>query len=249
MSSYSTSTQFSKLELLSVSKHYQKKQVLVNVSLEVNKGEIVGLLGPNGAGKSTIMKTISGLAKVNSGQILWNGKPITENRQMTKRRVGVIPQENNLERELSVKQALYCYSLLFGIENFEQRIEQVGKLIDLDEVWDKTVRQLSGGYARRAMIARSLLPDPDLLLLDEPSVGLDPDVRRQLWDLIRNIARQGKGILITTHYMEEAAQLCDRIYFLNHGILAWQGTPRQLEEDNTTLENLFLHLARESRDC
>lgn len=231
-----------------MSKNYQQKQVLKDVSLEVGRGEIVGLLGPNGAGKSTLMKVISGLAKANGGKVLIDGEALEENPVVNKRRIGVIPQENNLEREISVKQALYCYSLLFGVKNFEQRFAAVSKLINLESVQDKTVRQLSGGFARRALIARALLPEPDLLLLDEPSTGLDPDVRQQLWDLIRNIAAQGKGILITTHYMEEAAQLCDRIYFLHHGSLAWQGTPDDLAQDNITLENLFLHLAREGRE-
>lgn len=241
-------TPFVSLEIVNVKKSYQDKQVLKDVSMRVNRGEVIGLLGPNGAGKSTLMKTISGLAKINGGQILLNGKPISEGGAAIRKRIGVIPQENNLERELNVREALYCYSLLFGVENFEERLAEIGKIIDLSAVWDKTVRQLSGGYARRALIARALLPDPDLLLLDEPSVGLDPDARIQLWTLIRRVASEGKGILITTHYMEEAAQLCDRIYFLNHGVVAWEGTPKQLQDDNTTLENLFLYLARESRD-
>lgn len=239
---------FVNLEIINVKKSYQDKEVLKDVSMNVSKGEVIGLLGPNGAGKSTLMKIISGLAKLNGGQILLNGNPISEGGATIKKRIGVIPQENNLERELNVREALYCYSLLFGVENFEERLEQIGKIIDLSSVWDKTVRQLSGGYARRVMIARALLPDPDLLLLDEPSVGLDPDARSQLWALIRQVASEGKGILITTHYMEEAAQLCDRIYFLNHGVVAWQGTPKQLQDDNTTLENLFLNLAREGRE-
>lgn len=239
---------FVNLEIINVKKSYQDKEVLKDVSMNVSKGEVIGLLGPNGAGKSTLMKIISGLAKLNGGQILLNGNPISEGGATIKKRIGVIPQENNLERELNVREALYCYSLLFGVENFEERLEQIGKIIDLSSVWDKTVRQLSGGYARRVMIARALLPDPGLLLLDEPSVGLDPDARSQLWALIRQVASEGKGILITTHYMEEAAQLCDRIYFLNHGVVAWQGTPKQLQDDNTTLENLFLNLAREGRE-
>ena len=221
--------------------------MLENVSLEVSSGEVIGLLGPNGAGKSTIMKVISGLAKANSGGVFIDGENIANDPAFFKKRIGVIPQENNLEREITVKEALYCYALLFGVKDFEKRLSEVSHLIKLGEVLDKTVRQLSGGFARRALIARALLPDPDILLLDEPSVGLDPDVRQQLWELIRNIAANGKGVLITTHYMEEAAQLCDRIYFLHNGNMAWHGTPHDLERDDTTLERLFIDMAREGR--
>ncbi len=240
----SSPTQFASLDVENICKNYAGKPVLESVSLRVEKGEVVGLLGPNGAGKTTLMKVISGLAREESGRILLDGRPAGEDREGSRRRVGVIPQENNLERELTVRQALHCYSMLFGVRDFERRRAEIGKIINLDGVWEKRVRHLSGGYARRAMIARALLPDPGLLLLDEPSVGLDPDVREQLWALIRSLSEAGKGVLITTHYMEEAAQLCDRIYFLQNGKMAWHGTPQELKEADSSLEHLFLQLAR-----
>ena len=238
-------TQLRGLEVRNIHKFYEDRQVLNDVSLQVAPGEIVGLLGPTGAGKTTMMKILSGLTRAKSGEIFLDGRPLDEDRAATKRRIGIIPQENNLERELTVRNALKCYAMLFGVKNFPERLAEVSRWISLDEVIDKPVSKLSGGFARRALIARALLPDPELLLLDEPSVGLDPDVRHQLWDLIRLVASQGKGVLITTHYMEEAEALCDRVYFLQKGKVSWEGRPETLKAQNSGLENLFLELVRE----
>lgn len=237
-------TQFVNLTVDKVSKVYDKKLVLNEVSLVVNPGEVVGLLGPNGAGKTTLMKVLSGLTIPVSGKVTLNGWELEENRQEAHMRIGLIPQENNLERDLTVRDALRCYSWLFGVENYEERIEELAKTFEFTDMLDKLGSKLSGGYSRRVLIARALLPDPDILLLDEPSVGLDPDVRHQLWEIVEDLRNQGKAVLLTTHYMEEAEALCDRVYFLQKGRVVWEGNPAILKDQSSGLEELFLELVR-----
>lgn len=241
-------TKFASLKIDKVSKVYEKHMVLNEVSMEVNPGEVVGLLGPNGAGKTTMMKILSGLTKPISGQVCLDGKELTENPQEAHLRIGLIPQENNLERDLTVRDAMRCYSWLFGVEDYEKRIEELAVTFEFSDMLDKFGSRLSGGYARRVLIARALLPNPDILLLDEPSVGLDPDVRHQLWEIVRTLKSQGKSVLITTHYMEEAEALCDRVYFLQKGKVVWEGNPEILKAEASGLEKLFLELVREGGD-
>lgn len=237
---------FANLTVDKVSRVYDKRLVLNEVSLEVLPGEVVGLLGPNGAGKTTMMKILSGLTKPISGRVMLNGWEVGERRQEAHLRVGLIPQENNLERDLTVRQALRCYGWLFGVQNIEEKIVVLAEKLEFKEMLDKLSSKLSGGYARRVLIARALLPDPDILLLDEPSVGLDPDVRHQLWGIIRTLREQKKAVLLTTHYMEEAEALCDRVYFLQKGKVAWHGDPVSLNQEDKGLEDLFLEIVRES---
>ena len=242
MSSYPT--QFVSLNIENVSKIYDRNLVLKEVSLYVKPGEVVGLLGPNGAGKTTLMKILSGLAAPSSGRVALDGWDLEERRQEAHLRIGLIPQENNLERDLTVRDALRCYSWLFGVEDADRQIEELARVFEFGDMLDKLSGKLSGGYSRRVLIARALLPNPDILLLDEPSVGLDPDVRHQLWGIVRSLKAQGKAVLLTTHYMEEAEALCDRVYFLQKGEIVWQGCPETLKEQSSTLEELFLELAR-----
>ena len=223
-----------------VSKAYERKMVLHEVSLKLKKGMILGLLGPNGAGKTTLMKIISGLSSPTAGKIVLDGKSIEKLRQEAHLRIGVIPQENNLERDLTVRDALRCYSWLFGVADYEKKINQLAQQFDFVDMLDRLGSRLSGGYAQRVLIARALLPEPDILLLDEPSVGLDPDVRHHLWKKIRELKAQGKSILLTTHYMEEAESLCDEVYFLQKGKVTWHGNPIE----SSGLEELFLELVR-----
>lgn len=242
-------TPFANLTIDKVSKVYDKRLVLREVSLEVFPGEVVGLLGPNGAGKTTLMKILSGLTKPVSGQVTLNGWDLSERRQEAHSRIGLIPQENNLERDLTVREALRCYGWLFGVQNIEEKIGVLAEKLEFTEMLNTLSAKLSGGYARRVLIARALLPDPDILLLDEPSVGLDPDVRHQLWDIIRTLKKQKKAVLLTTHYMEEAEALCDRVYFLQKGKVAWHGDPSSLSQEDKGLEDLFLEIVREREEA
>ena len=238
------SKKFVSLKVDQVSKAYDKKMVLQEVSLEIHSGMILGLLGPNGAGKTTLMKIICGLATPTAGSVALDGKKLDEIRKEAHLRIGVIPQNNNLERDLTVRDALRCYSWLFGVENYDRKIDKLARQFDFADMLEKLGSKLSGGYAQRVLIARALLPDPDILLLDEPSVGLDPDVRHHLWDMIRLLKEQGKAILLTTHYMEEAEELCDEVCFLQHGKVTWRGNPADLLAQSTGLEELFLDLVR-----
>lgn len=239
------------LSLRQVSKQYDKTTVVDQVSLRVGKGEVFGLLGPNGAGKTTLIKLIAGLSRPNAGslEIFEAGQP--KSVAECKRFIGLVPQESNLERELTVEEALLLYARLFAVSQPRRRVEAIMDEFDLFAMKDKRVGLLSGGMARRALIARVLLPQPQLLLLDEPSVGLDPDVRQDIWRIVRKLAADGKTIVMTTHYMDEAEALCDRIALLKSGRIVADGTPDALKalaasspEAPITLETAFLHLIK-----
>ncbi|SDF45936.1 ABC transporter ATP-binding protein [Sporomusa acidovorans] len=241
------------LSLRQVSKQYGKDTVVDQVSLQVGKGEIFGLLGPNGAGKTTLIKMIAGLSRPNAGSLDFfaDGKAIAMLER--NRFIGLVPQESNLERELTVEEALLLYARLFAVNDPHRRVEELMQEFNLTAIRNKKVGLLSGGMARRALIARVLLPQPQLLLLDEPTVGLDPDVRQDIWQIVRDLAAAGKTILMTTHYMDEAEALCHRIALLKAGRIAVTGTPETLKalaandtaEPQITLEKAFLQLIRE----
>ena len=240
------------LALHNVCKRYGDQTVLDQISLKVTSGEIFGLLGPNGAGKTTLMKLIAGLSLPDSGHVEVLGAGSARDRLPFKRLVGLVPQESNLERELTVEEALLVYARLFGVECPQKRTTQVMDEFNLMPLRAKKAGLLSGGMARRAMIARVLLPDPRLLLLDEPTVGLDPDVRQDIWQIIQNLASAGKTIFMTTHYMDEAERLCHQIALLKSGKIVVTGTPDTLKNLATTtagaqatLEKAFLQLTRE----
>ena len=240
------------LALHKIGKSYGNQTVLDQITLTVDKGEIFGLLGPNGAGKTTLMKLIAGLSLPDSGQIEILGALRVRDRVQCNQLVGLVPQESNLERELTIEEALLVYARLFGIKNPQQRVGQIMTEFALLPLRTKKVGVLSGGMARRALIARSLLPEPQLLLLDEPTVGLDPDVRQDIWGIIQGLAASGKTIFMTTHYMDEAEQLCHRIALLKSGNIVASGAPDTLKKlvntasgTQATLEKVFLQLTRE----
>lgn len=239
------------LRIENVSKFYQGKPVLDDVSLRVEAGEVFGLLGPNGAGKTTLMKMIAGLSRPHSGSLYILGLDGVKERAAIKQKIGWVPQENNLERELNVQEALTLYAWLFGVSNIKCRVKQIMTEFNLEDMRDKRTDTLSGGMARRVLIARAVLPEPQILLLDEPTVGLDPDVRQDIWEMIRDLAGKGKTIFMTTHYMDEAEQLCNRLALLKSGKLLLTGTPEKIKDmaegknDPTfTLEKAFLRLIR-----
>ena len=232
------------LELSDISKEYGAKTVLNQVGFYVRQGEILGLLGPNGAGKTTLLKAISGLTKCDGGTIKVFGLDFKENKRQILKNTGIVPQENNLEREATVKEALHLYAKLFGVRRAGQAADKLIEKFAMTEWRDVLVKHLSGGMARKTLITRALLPDPPLLLLDEPSVGLDPDVRRGIWRLILDLKEAGKTVVLTTHYMEEADFLCDRIALLKSGKLLFIGTPGRLKQKSggATLEDAFIYL-------
>ena len=235
------------LSLNEVSKKIQQKDILKNISFAVNEGEILGLLGPNGAGKTTLMQIISGLMLPSSGKVRILGTDAVQYRQKVKNLIGFVMQDNNMEREFTVKEALLSYAKLYKVKEVKFAVEKMIERFGMRKWQNRRIDRLSGGMARKAMIARALLAEPKLLLLDEPSVGLDPDVRLDIWREIEKLRCQGIGIIITTHYMEEAERLCDRIAILKEGKLMAVDTAVNLKhimaKDNSedlTLEKVFL---------
>ncbi len=240
------------LELNCLCKTYDRQQVLYDISLTVAPGEVFGLLGPNGAGKTTLMKLISGLSRPDSGRLAIFGRDSGGSRQDIKHELALVAQDNNLEREFTVQEALLTYARLYGVAGPRQRVAEIVQAFNLEAMLAKRVAVLSGGMARRVMIARALLPSPRLVLLDEPTVGLDPDVRQDIWAVIKRLAAAGTTVFMTTHYMEEAEQLCQRVALLKAGRVVTAGTPAAvaLMADGAgvkpTLEAAFLQLIREA---
>lgn len=220
------------LEVRGLSKSFDEKKVVNQIDLQVRKGECFGILGPNGAGKSTLMKMLYGSAVPTEGDLFvlgYNGK---NSFRQIKSRIGVIPQEDGLDVEFSVFENLMLYSRFHGIETAvaAQRSTELIHLMRLDEVSDKYVQALSGGMKRRLAIARGMINRPDLLFLDEPTTGLDPQARLWIWEFLRKIKEEMGTVVLTTHYMEEAESICDRIAILDRGQILALGSPAELIE-------------------
>lgn len=232
------------IKIKNLTKKYGNFTALKNVSLEVKKGEIYGLLGPNGAGKTTLMKTIYGKSKYSiefNELSVFGLNPLKDDIKI-RCFTGIVPQDDNLDYELSVVQNLYIFSKYFGLAKKEslKRIDELLDFMELNEKRNVKIRELSGGMRRRLTIARALLNKPELLILDEPTTGLDPQVRHTIWDKIRKLKSEGVTILITTHYMDEAYQLCDRISIMNLGEKIIEGDPKRLISEN--IENYVLEI-------
>ena len=217
------------IEVEGLVKEYGSIRAVDSVTFEVKGGEIFGLLGPNGAGKTTTIKILTTLTKPSSGRAFIMGIDVGEHPELVKPHMGVVPQENNLDRELTAYENMLIYGMLHNVKDLPSKIEERLKMVDLWERRDEPVERLSGGMQRRLLIARALLPEPPILFLDEPTVGLDPQLRREIWDTIRRIKVQGRTILLTTHYIEEAEILCDRVGILSRGRLIALDTPENLK--------------------
>jgi ABC-2 type transport system ATP-binding protein len=213
-----------------LTKEYGKVRALDNLSLKIDRGEIFGLLGPNGAGKSTTIKILNTLVKPTSGQAFLDGIDVVKNPLAIKQRIGVVPQENNLDRDLTALENLRIYGLLHQVRDLFPRIEEHLKSVDLWERRNDLVQTFSGGMQRRLLIARAELADPQVLFLDEPTIGLDPQIRREIWNRIRRIRTQGGTVLLTTHYIEEAEALSDRVGILAKGKLIALDTTANLKK-------------------
>ncbi len=205
-------------------------EALSSISFRIQEGEIFGLLGPNGAGKTTTIKILTHLTKFDSGNVTIDGLNLYKHREAIKRISGIVPQETNLERELSIYENLLIHALFFSIPEKESRIESALNEVGLLEKKRVSVHTLSGGMKRRLLLARALLTEPSILYLDEPSIGLDPQIRWQIWDIIRKIVNRGCKVLLTTHYIEEAEALCHRVGILSRGKLVACDTPTNLKK-------------------
>ncbi len=216
------------ISITGLTKQYQGVTALEGLTLEIGEGEIFGLLGPNGAGKTTAIKILTTLAFPSQGTAHIAGFDVVRERRRLKPLIGVCPQEINLDRELTAYENLWFYGRLYGVSPLSQRINELLTWAQLEERSHHQVKEFSGGMQRRLLIARALLSRPRVLFLDEPTVGLDPQIRRQLWDMIRQLKAQGITLLLTTHYIEEAEMLCERVGILNRGRLIALDTPQAL---------------------
>jgi ABC-2 type transport system ATP-binding protein len=219
-------------------KHYGKIKAVDGISFEIKQGEIFGLLGPNGAGKTTTVKILTTLTKPDAGKCFINGFDVIKEPYEIRKFIGVVPQENNLDRDLTVYENLFIYGKLHKVKDLKVKIKNLLEMMGLWERKDTLVSKLSGGMQRRLLLARALLSDPKVLFLDEPSIGLDPQIRRHLWEIIKKAKAEGKTIFLTTHYIEEAESLCDRVGILSKGKLIALGAPSELKKSigNFTVE-------------
>ena len=211
-----------------LSKRYQEILALDDLTLQIDAGEIFGLLGPNGAGKTTLIKILTGLTRPTQGSARIAGFDILRQPMEVKKLIGVSPQEINLDKELTAYENLLIYGKLHQVPDIKSRIQTLLEIGELTERANHRVREFSGGMQRRLLMVRAIMSRPRVLFLDEPTVGLDPQVRRQLWDLITQFKAEGITVLLTTHYIEEAEILCDRVGILNRGRLIALDTPQAL---------------------
>ncbi|MDP1852333.1 MAG: ATP-binding cassette domain-containing protein [Candidatus Planktophila sp.] len=210
------------------------------IDFDVSKGESFGLLGPNGAGKSTVMRMVGATSQRDAGVLTILGKDPDRQGPQIRAHLGVVPQQDNLDTELSVIENLYIYGRYFGLPRafVKAKIEELVAFAQLEEKRNAKVQSLSGGMKRRLTIARALVSEPEILMLDEPTTGLDPQARHILWDRLFRLKEQGVTLLITTHFMDEAEQLCDRLIVMDKGRIMAQGSPASLIKEYSSKEVL-----------
>jgi lipooligosaccharide transport system ATP-binding protein len=228
-----------------LSKRFGDLEAVRGIDLDVTRGEVFGFLGPNGAGKSSAMRMIACVSPRSGGELRVLGMDPEADGPAIRSRIGVVPQLDNLDAELSVRQNLEVYGRYFGLSRARVR-EKAAELLEFAQLTDRAlspVEPLSGGMKRRLTIARSLVNDPELLLLDEPTTGLDPQARHLLWDRLYRLKQRGVTQLITTHYMDEAEQLCDRLVVMDGGVISAEGSPSELIERYSTREVVELRFA------
>jgi lipooligosaccharide transport system ATP-binding protein len=211
-------------------KRYGELEVVSGLDLDVQPGECFGLLGPNGAGKTTTLRLCLGLTAPDGGEIELLGEPVPERAREARARVGVVPQFDNLDPDFTVAENLQVFGRYFSLPraSVSERLPQLLEFAGLSGREDARISTLSGGMKRRLTLARALINDPQLLVLDEPTTGLDPQARHLIWERLRRLTQEGKTLVLTTHFMEEAERLCHRLAVMDHGRLIALGTPRQL---------------------
>jgi lipooligosaccharide transport system ATP-binding protein len=225
-------------------KRYGDFTAVNGISFDVHSGECFGLLGPNGAGKTTTTRMIACVSPVTEGELTVDGLDVRREPRRIKSLLGVVPQEDNLDPDLSVRQNLAVYARYFDMPRAvaDERIDESLALFQLQDKQHQTIWELSTGLKRRLAIARGLINQPKILVLDEPTTGLDPQARHLVWQKLRYLRGQGVTMLLCTHYMEEAAHLCDRLVIMHRGRILVEGTPDVLVEEHAGLEVVELHL-------
>jgi lipooligosaccharide transport system ATP-binding protein len=222
------------LKVRGLTKRYGGTEVVRGLDLHVRRGECFGLLGPNGAGKTTTLRLLLGLIEPDAGTIELAGIAVPQHAREARLKVGVVPQIDNLDPDFSVRENLFAYGRYFGMEKaaIAARVPELLEFAGLASKADAQIAQLSGGMKRRLTLARALVHDPDILFLDEPTTGLDPQARHLIWQGLRRLINAGKTIVLTTHFMDEAERLTDRLAILDHGRVVVEGAPRALIESH-----------------
>lgn len=222
------------LNVAGLCKRYGDAEVVRGIDLQVRRGECFGLLGPNGAGKTTTLRLLLGLIEPDAGRIELAGIPVPARAREARMKIGVVPQMDNLDPDFSVRENLLAYGRYFGMTKaaIAARVPELLDFAGLAHKADARIVQLSGGMKRRLTLARALVHDPDILFLDEPTTGLDPQARHLIWQGLRRLIAAGKTIVLTTHFMDEAERLADRLAILDHGRIVVEGAPRTLIESH-----------------
>jgi ABC-2 type transport system ATP-binding protein len=244
------------LQLRDVRKTYRHEGKEINalqgVSFDINAGEIIGLLGVNGAGKTTLSSIIATLHPATSGTLLYQGQNVYDNLLQFRYELGYCPQKINVDKSLTIKENLWYAGRFYGLEEpyLSERVAQLLAQFSLEKYADMKPEVLSGGYARRLLLARALIHKPKLVILDEPTVGLDPHIRRQLWDIVKQLKAEGITVILTTHYLDEAEELSDRVVVLEKGQVRVIETPANLKAlyNMGNLEDVFLHLMNQNKE-
>ena len=235
----------------SLTKRFGDFVAVDGIDFDVRRGEAFGFLGPNGAGKSSTMRMIGAVSPVTTGTLRVFGMDPEKDGPAIRARLGVVPQENNLDTELPVEENLLIYGRYFGLSRpvIRERIEELLDFAQLSERRRDVVDHLSGGMKRRLIIARALINQPELIILDEPTTGLDPQARHALWDRLYRLKQRGATLIITTHYMDEAEQLCDRLVIMDKGKVVAEGSPRELIRAHSPREVVELRFAVDEQEA
>lgn len=218
------------LSARALTKRYGDFDAVRGVDLAIEPGECFGLLGPNGAGKTTTLRLLLGLIAPDDGSIDMMGFAVPRDARLARAKIGVVPQMDNLDPDFTVRENLIVYARYFGLSKHAAlaRVPELLQFAELEHRADARIQALSGGMKRRLTLARALINNPDMLFLDEPTTGLDPQARHMMWQRLRRLLAQGKTIVLTTHFMEEAERLCDRLAIMDHGKIITVGSPREL---------------------
>ncbi len=222
------------LEVVDLSKSYADSLVVDGLSFSIQPGTCFGMLGPNGAGKTTTLRMCLGLTEPDGGSIRLLGHPVPQKAREARSRVGVVPQIDNIDPDFTVAENLVVYARYFGMSDraAHARVPYLLEFANLDSKRDARIQTLSGGMKRRLTLARALVNDPEFIFLDEPTTGLDPQARHLIWERLRQLMSQGKTLMLTTHFMDEAERLCHRLAVIDHGRKIAEGSPRELIESN-----------------
>ena len=238
------------IHLMGLTKRFEDVVAVDHVDLEIRQGEIFGILGPNGAGKTTIIRMLGGLSIPTSGSATVLGLDVVKRTKEVKGRIGVVPQKNVLDRDINVRRNLVYHAKLHNMPRAEhgKKIDEVLKFTQLEDKRDADVDDLSGGMKRRLVVSMAMMHSPELMFMDEPTTGLDPQSRRLVWDRIRELRGKGITIVLTTHYMDEADALCDRVGIIDHGRIIALGTPAELKARLGEETIVVAHINGDARD-